>query len=527
MAYLASLSLYTVPLTGDQKVYLATAKEMWDAGSFFQPLLFGAPSYLKPPLQYLAILLSWKIFGVSLFGALLPSVLGVVGTSYFLGKISFQFSGRSFASNAGLWFAASVGAWVFGTVAQMEILLCLFDAFAWFLALRFLTLGRWSYLFAAFAVAGLNAWLKSPLYSVLWTGGFLFYLFLTGNWWVLRHRRFYAAGILGAAIGSVWYVAMFAKDPQGLWTQYFLQETFGKKGGNASTPWGLWGALIYWAFPGSLLLIPGFLRAFRFFRAHRPLGPVWNLALAWGMPAFLFFSFHPYRVKPYLFVLVPPVCLLLDWTVSHCRNDRLFIGLLRFTGAWMGIGGLFASFLLFRTEWISAWVLIFLGLAACVAAWLAWKRRLRGFATASAVVLLAFRFAAADLGSHDLADLRAWSAANPSGRLAYLDPDRNVWNERASVGLGIQREITRVETDEQVQALLNEGGFLILSDEQWEKGGWMVRPEIQTSEWKRFRTRKKFPYADLLLKGRAGLPGFDDDTHRIFRIIGHVAETRK
>ncbi|MBL7714851.1 MAG: glycosyltransferase family 39 protein [Bdellovibrionales bacterium] len=528
LAYLASLSLYTVPLTGDQKVYLAISQEMWNAGSVFQPLLFDAPSYVKPPLQYLSILLSWKIFGVGLFSALLPSVLALLGTSAILGKISLHFQGREFASNAGLWFAASVGAWVFGTVAQMEILLCFMDALAWFFALQFLARTHWPSLFLAFVFAGLNAWVKSPVYSVFWVAGFLLYLFMTGNWWVIRHRRFYAAGFLGVCVGLVWYVAMFRMDPQNFWDQYFVQETFSKKNGNASTPLGLWGALLYWAFPGTLLLIPGVLRALRLVRAHRPLSHVWTLAICWVLPAFAFFSLHPYRVKPYLFVLVPPLMLVLDWTITHCRNDRVFVALLRSSG--IGIAGLavFASAFLIRAEWISWFVAAALMIASILALWAAWKRRLRGFAFSVILVLMSFRFAAADLGSHDLADLVAWSKAHPTVQVANLDPGKNVWNERTYVGLGIDREIGWKGSIEDAEAFVRQGGHLILSDEQWQSGGWSEKPGIQFLEWRRFKTRRKFPYGKILLQGRAALPNFDDETHRKFRIVtGLGAETRK
>ena len=57
-AYLPFLGKMSVPLTGDQKVYLSTALEMRESGSWLIPKLFGESSYYKPPLQY------WAMFSV-------------------------------------------------------------------------------------------------------------------------------------------------------------------------------------------------------------------------------------------------------------------------------------------------------------------------------------------------------------------------------------------------------------------------------------------------------------------------------
>src|SRR3989338_3129366 len=50
-AYMIMAGSMSVPLTGDQKVYVSTAMEMREHGQWLQPLLFGEPSYYKPPFQ--------------------------------------------------------------------------------------------------------------------------------------------------------------------------------------------------------------------------------------------------------------------------------------------------------------------------------------------------------------------------------------------------------------------------------------------------------------------------------------------
>jgi 4-amino-4-deoxy-L-arabinose transferase-like glycosyltransferase len=66
--YLILLWNMSVPMTGDQKVYLSIALEMRERGEWIIPYLFERANFLKPPLQYWTTLLGWKILGFSLFG---------------------------------------------------------------------------------------------------------------------------------------------------------------------------------------------------------------------------------------------------------------------------------------------------------------------------------------------------------------------------------------------------------------------------------------------------------------------------
>src|SRR4051812_37450503 len=82
LVYLPLLGQMSVPLTGDQKVYLNISKEMYEAGSWLKPLLFGQGSYYKPPFQYWATLLGWNVLGYNFWGALVPSVIAVLLTAW-------------------------------------------------------------------------------------------------------------------------------------------------------------------------------------------------------------------------------------------------------------------------------------------------------------------------------------------------------------------------------------------------------------------------------------------------------------
>ena len=64
----------------DEPRYASTASDMVLNNNWIVPHFNGAPRINKPPLFYWAIAISYKIFGISEFGALLPSALAAIGT---------------------------------------------------------------------------------------------------------------------------------------------------------------------------------------------------------------------------------------------------------------------------------------------------------------------------------------------------------------------------------------------------------------------------------------------------------------
>ena len=126
IAYGVALSRMSVPLTGDQKVYISVALEMKERASYLIPYLFDRPNFLKPPFQYWMTLLGWKVFGVSIIGAIIPSVLALVAAAYLVRRLSVTRSNLS-----ALVFSSTLATMTYGTTAQMEIWIVLFYLGAW------------------------------------------------------------------------------------------------------------------------------------------------------------------------------------------------------------------------------------------------------------------------------------------------------------------------------------------------------------------------------------------------------------
>ena len=136
-AYISGLWLYSVPLTGDQKVYVSTAMEMWQNKVWLYPILMGEHIYVKPPIQLWATLAGWNIFGFNPFGTYFPSVAALLGTCWFLEQISKKIAPRKDPATASLWFAGTFGTMTYACVAQMDIWLVFLFTGAWWGAINY------------------------------------------------------------------------------------------------------------------------------------------------------------------------------------------------------------------------------------------------------------------------------------------------------------------------------------------------------------------------------------------------------
>lgn len=530
-AYLPGLGSFSVPLTGDQKVYVTTAMEMREAGSWLRPLLFGEPSYYKPPLQYWATLVGWEVFGFNLWGTLLPSVIAVLLTAYFLAGIARMLRVKRHLTHAGLWFAAALGTATFGTTAQMEIYLCLFFSAAWWAGLRYLHTPpdapresrRPLWLFVAFLIAGLAALIKSPLYSVFWVLGYATYLFLSGEWECFGRPRFWGALLLGIAGGAAWFAWILSVDGDRFVADYVIRENLAKQSGNHGTVGGLWLALAYHAFPLTLLAASAFRGIWRV--RHR-LGPAVRLLIAWCWAPALFFTLYPYRVTTYLYILVPAVALAVDIGWFRATRSRLFRWSVRATGALFAFGVLVIGVVAWRTQIVGAWFSIGCAVAAGFAIFCAWRELWRGWLVTLLAGVLIFRIAAVSLGEEDLAGLRAAladrQARSSDVQVAMLQEDRGIWHERGLLSVAIGRPIHRLETVAEASEFVRGGGLLILSEVQSEERLSSIMEPLEEGvsvrSWMRWRTRGRFPYRELILKGRS-MEGFERAAKREFTLV--------
>lgn len=488
VCYSLGLWRMSVPMTGDQKTYLSIALEMKEKGSILIPYLYGQPNFLKPPLQYWMTLIGWKLFGLSLFGALLPSVLALVASSWLVQKIS-----KSTTPLPALVFASTLATMTYGTTAQMEIWIVAFYLAAWALYLE-------KKLLLTFVTVGVMAWVKGPLYPVLFVLSIFFKAYLDHNLIVLKKPKFLLSLLLGILVGLSWYFAAATTHYQALRDVFFGRENFGKLQTSQGTPWGLWGEFIMTLFPVVYLVIvsvadPEFKNRFK---TH---GKLW---LSYALIPALFFTFFPYRVNTYLYLLTPVIAWM---TVTHPHPSRPLKLLMSAFVVIIALVGGILSYRLWSGQWIS--LVIALSLAVTLTVWALANIRLNAIwvGVSSLILVNLIRFGATDIGEWDLRPLREVASAS---EFEYrIEPNQeDIWHEFGLISSALARSIHYVSTPEQEIEKLNLGETLLLSEDQFPLSNEVCSP------WRRLKRRTKFPVYDLLF---SGLSIEDPSLHRNFK----------
>ncbi len=526
--YLIGLGAYSVPWTGDQKLYISIAREMREAGSWLLPRFLGETRYFKPPFQYWVTWLGFDFFGLNFWGALLPSVLAAFATAWLLNSIlRLESAGAprrvidardpNAGWNAGTLFLLTLGTLTYATVAQMEAHVCLFQAAAWWLGLKAVDQTeqfRTPWLFAAFTVAGAAAWVKSPAYSAFWVVGYGIYLFMSGRASRLKRPEFWVALIWGVAVGLAWYLAVLKLDGARFWDEYIVRENFEKKNGNTGTAASLWYALVYFCFPFTLMiafalreLIHDRRRDFRAF------------FLGWFLPPAIFFTLHPYRVKTYLYILVPLFCMAL----SRVPKPHLPVWV-RWTSGLVPFLLLSSlALILRRADLVPLTISMGLVLAGALQLGIAGNRD-GLFLTGAALAVLMVRLAAVSLGEADIASLRAAVATNAAGaRVVMWDESANVWHEAGLLSLALSQPIERLSKQAEIEKAIEGGATALISDEQ--KAAFSASASsgalqtFQWTPWQRWKARAKFPFRELMAQGASVLGNEHELLKRTFWIV--------
>ncbi len=366
--------------------------------------------------------------------------------------------------------------------------------------------------------------MKSPLYSVLWVAGYLSYLVVSGEWDLFRRKHIWGAWLLGGLVGASWYLAVLAVDGQRFWSDYLIRETWAKNSGNGSTIGGFWLAMLYFCFPFTLLIIPALQVVWK----KRRSGPMLNFLFAWSWAPALFFTFYPYRTRPYLYILVPVLAILVDQACFRVWHSKFLRATAWATGVLFALVLATVGFVLWRAELVSPLVSAGFVAIGALGAWAGVKGQMRGFVIAALGAVLLFRFSAVSIGETDLAGLRTAVKESPGVPVAMLDEKRNIWHELGLVSAALGKPVERLYDLDQAADALQQGRMVVLSDVQSAEllasleakllGRSDLR-SVEKREWWRWKGRLKFPFKELILHGRAGVPDFEEKTKRRFLIL--------
>ena len=308
----------------DETRYAEIPREMLAAGDLVVPRLNGVPYFEKPPLLYWANAGAFRVFGLTLWAARLPTRIAGLGTVLLLVLAVARARGREAGLCAGLLYLASPIGFLASRTNLTDGLLTFFFT-ATVLAGREAILRRsagrpWRILAAWTGAAAAGGFLTKGLIALALPGAIL----ILWAWACGRIRHVLPlvaspAPLVFLALTLPWLLLAESRIP-GFLRFFFVHEHFARFAtGAARRP----GPLLYFV-PVFLL---GFLPGIPFFAAAaarvRRTDPDAVFFLVWFLTVFVFFSLSKSKLPPYLFPAIPASAALAASGVS--RERRLWL----------------------------------------------------------------------------------------------------------------------------------------------------------------------------------------------------------
>ena len=212
----ALLGLYSLDRTRlghsipDEKRYMQSAKEMAESGDYITPRYHGKLRFQKPILFYWFIALSYKIFGVGIFGARFPSIVASllnVVLIYLLGRDLF---GRSAGIFSALVLSTSEVYFMYSRFAAPDMTFILFITASMYLfvkAYRGDIKGRFRYLYM-YAFMALAMLTKGPLGFIYPMMAVCLFLILKKDRPAFKELNLPLGLLVFAAISAPWFIVM-------------------------------------------------------------------------------------------------------------------------------------------------------------------------------------------------------------------------------------------------------------------------------------------------------------------------------
>lgn len=488
--------LYSIPLTGDQKAYLATAWEMWTHHEWRYPVLFGTLSFIKPPLLYWFVLSSWKIFGFHLWSAVLPNLLACVGTAYVLNRTYKTLLGQTPTVDPGILFILTTGAFTFSSTVQMEMPLVFLICTASYLFILWKKTQTFLPLVSAFVLAGLLSIVKSPLYSVLCVLSWVLFLGFSRDFLPFRNRKVYQALVAGIVVGAAWYVFVYFTQWDFFFTEFVIKETYFKRSGNSLSSLGMWFDFLGHALPWSILFfvsIPAFFK--------KKINSLGLYILAFFVVLGGFFSYFPYRVGTYLFPLVPFVCLGVSGIVSAWPQAKSVLFSARLLSVCLGMIALVCVVLAIKSNFLVALVFLMVGTGGM--ALVLWHLQWRWLALSGFFILLGVRLVLVHLGEMDIRPLKQFVKEHRQTEIVFYCEWNNIWHEFVLLGLRLGNEhFSRAWNGRELRREWFSGSALVMTSVEYQTKFRPIMSPVENEKtsvmtWSRWPKKSELSRSDL------------------------------
>ena len=340
----------------DEGRYSEISREMAQSNDFVTPRLNGLKYFEKPPLQYWATAIAFKLFGESEFTARLYTFLCGLGCIFLVFYTAARLYGESVGAYAAL---ALISAWYFTTFTQIITL----DVGLTF----WLTLGIYGFVIAQSSATNasrrywmLVAWagmagavMAKGLIGIVFPSAAIFFYCLTQRDWRLLAKLEWFYGLaLFCAITVPWHVAVSSQNPE-FPHFYFVHEHFERfltTVHRREAPWWTFLAITVLGFmPWGVSLFPAVLQSWRNgkYRINKPDGTSFaplKFILLFSAFVLLFFTYSSSKLPGYILPIFPALALIIGVYLSNTEPKKI---------AWQIIPGFPLALTGLYATWIS------------------------------------------------------------------------------------------------------------------------------------------------------------------------------
>lgn len=300
--------------------YAQTAREMYEAGDYMSPRIYGHYWFDKPIMYYLEIILAYKMFGVSEFAVrFFPSVMASLGLfiTYAFGA---HFLGARRALVASLLLGTTVAYYYIGHAAITDTTMVFWMATGLMSFYMRYSGGRLAWQYLAFFALGMAMLTKGPIGLCL--PGLIILIFLA----VRRELRFFLSWhillgfVLSFAVAATWYLPMFLLHGWDFINTFFGVHNYLRASVSEHPIFNVWYyyIIVFVAgfVPWSLHLIAKFLRTiWSGVRARQmpfslPSDPLTQFLIIWALTVFGVFESFATKYITYTFPYMIPLALL-------------------------------------------------------------------------------------------------------------------------------------------------------------------------------------------------------------------------
>jgi 4-amino-4-deoxy-L-arabinose transferase-like glycosyltransferase len=332
LVWLASLANRPL-LNPDEGRYAEIPREMLSGGDWVIPHLNGLDYIEKPPLQYWATALSYRVLGVGEFSARLYSALTALGTLawvWFLGR-------RLWGPDTG-WRAAAVliGMFMFVVLGEMltldmSLTFYMTAAAAGFLTAQQAAISQRRWMLLAWIAVALGVLTKGLVAAAIPAAVLVIFSLWSRDFspWRKLHASWGLPLFLGITVPWHWLAARRLAD---FLQFFFVHEHFARyltKVADREEPWWFFGVVflagtVPWTLTALRVLIGGWRR-----RASAPHFDAALFLWIWVVFILVFFSLSDSKLMPYILPAMPALAILIGaQPAATLKRDFLFTAIL-------------------------------------------------------------------------------------------------------------------------------------------------------------------------------------------------------